>query len=82
MIQKHIFQIVDHDTGIRSEPLHCSFEELKAELRKIPKSHEHYILLVATLVEDNGKEEFIIPRAPLIRVSTLIKDDQEKAANG
>ena len=78
---KHIIQFVDHRTGIRSEPFHVDFDELKAKLQEqeIAEQIEYddYILLVATCYEDAGEEQMMIPRAPLIKIATFLGKEEE-----
>ena len=79
---KHIMQIVDAKTGQRSDPFHCTLDEMKDALMKNPIDDgqlDDYILLVAVTKDDDWE----IPRSPLIRVGTFIgMYDQEKANNG
>ena len=85
-IMKHILQLVDHKSGIRSEPFHCTMDELKAELSLQNAAGnaelEDYLLLVATEYEESGEIQFMIPKSPLVKVGSFLKmDDQEQASN-
>ena len=80
---RHVFQLIDQPTGRRTEHFTCELGELEATLRKSSIDQEAYVLLIATEYEDEKNEtQLQISRAPLIQVKTLLKTDEEKAANG
>ena len=68
--QQFCFQLIDHETGHRSEPFTGSWEVMREVLdAREPGAKPHdddYILLVAVLDEENTH----IPTTPLITVKT------------
>lgn len=79
---KHIIQLVSHQSGVRSEPFHCEIPELRDQLLAMESDgtlvEEDYILLVATLWDDDsGEEQMMIPPAPLLKISTFLGYDEE-----
>lgn len=73
--QKFVFQLVDHESGQRSEPFITTWDELYdlvndnlAKSDQAEKRLKDYVLLVCVLEE----QETVIPGTPLITVQSFL----------
>lgn len=70
-MKKVVFQFVDDLTGIRSDVFSGECDKLANILASTEGVNpDHFVLVV---MEQNGEDEFIFSRAPVMKVSSFIE---------
>lgn len=70
---KCIFQLMETETGVRSEPIELTVKEFAYFLKEhlIPEQMEHQAILV--LMQKQADQEYEFSKAPFMMVETFIE---------